>query len=327
MENPLISVIVPIYNVENFLDECIKSIANQSYKNLEIILVDDGSTDNSSQICDAWKQTDDRVRVIHKENGGSSSSRNEGLNIAKGDYIGFVDSDDYISEFMFEELLNGLIKSDSKISYCNIYRVSANGSSWLMNPVTNEKKLNVYQTIDGIFYGDIDTSVCTKLFEKSLFEEIRFPEGETNEEFSILLPIIDKAGGLYYTGKGLYYYRIRSGSVTNVSYMDEKHSDVVYKNLNLIHKQMLNLNLPCEKSFSHFSVMCAYSRTLAMEKKYTLLSDKVKKDYNIYKKIMYKHFFVFMFSKRIKIKDKILYFMVVTKILRPLYKIFYKNHL
>lgn len=327
MENSLISVIVPVYNVEDFLDECIKSIVNQTYKYLEIILVDDGSSDNSPEICDAWAKKDSRIKVIHKENSGAAAARNTALDIATGDYLGFVDSDDYISETMFEELLDAILKTDSKISYCNIFRLASDGSYWAMSPITNEKKLNICQSVNSIFYGAIDTSFCSKLFEKSLFNGVRFPEGETNEEFPILIPIIDKADGLYYIGKALYYYRLREGSVTSLSYMNESSSDVVYKNLNLIREQMIKLNHPCKTAYDYFAAMCAYNRALAMEKKYNLLSDKVKQDYRIYRKIMYKYFFIYIFSRYTKIKDRILYLMVITKLLRPIYKLFYKNHL
>ena len=114
----LISVIVPIYNVEQFLSKCIQSIINQSYSRLEIILVDDGSTDDSPQICDEFKEKDKRIKVIHKKNGGLSDARNVGIEVASGEYIGFVDSDDYIDELMYEKLLNACIRNNSYISIC-----------------------------------------------------------------------------------------------------------------------------------------------------------------------------------------------------------------
>lgn len=114
-----ISVIVPIYNSEDYIDRCVRSIVEQSYKNIEIILVDDGSTDNSSMMCDEWAKNDKRVKVIHKENGGVSSARNEGLKIAKGDYISFVDSDDYIDKKMIEKMLNQMEKGNTDLVICN----------------------------------------------------------------------------------------------------------------------------------------------------------------------------------------------------------------
>lgn len=121
-----ISIVVPIYNVEKYLDQCVKSIINQTYKNLEIILVNDGSIDNSGKICDKYKRQDNRVIVIHKENGGSSDARNVGIQIATGKYIGFVDSDDYIEKDMYEFLYNNMINENADISCCNRFLLWSN---------------------------------------------------------------------------------------------------------------------------------------------------------------------------------------------------------
>ena len=118
--NPKISVIVPVYKVEKYLDRCVESIVNQTYKNLEIILVDDGSPDNCPVMCDEWAEKDERIRVIHKENGGLADARNAGMNIATGDYIGFVDSDDWIEPNMYEVLLKNALKYDADISRCGL---------------------------------------------------------------------------------------------------------------------------------------------------------------------------------------------------------------
>lgn len=122
----LISVIIPVYNVESYLSRCVDSVVRQTYKYLEIILVDDGSTDSSGEMCDTYEKIDDRVKVIHKNNGGLSSARNSGLQIAQGDYIGFVDSDDYIAEDMYEILLAYMF-DDVDITCCGNYNVSSNG--------------------------------------------------------------------------------------------------------------------------------------------------------------------------------------------------------
>ncbi len=119
----LISIIVPVYNVEQYLEKCVKSIIRQTYKNIEIILIDDGATDSSGKICDKLKLKDNRIKVIHKENGGLSDARNAGLKVAKGEYIGFVDSDDYIKEDMFETLYNLNKKYNSEISIVSYYEI------------------------------------------------------------------------------------------------------------------------------------------------------------------------------------------------------------
>ena len=126
MEKPLISIIIPVYKVEKYLEKCIKSVLDQTYKNLQIILVDDGSPDNCGNICDNYAKIDNRIEVIHKANGGLSEARNVGLKVARGEYIGFVDSDDYVSNEMFENLYNTLISNDVDVSICNFYTVINN---------------------------------------------------------------------------------------------------------------------------------------------------------------------------------------------------------
>ena len=130
---PKISIIIPIYNLEKYLDKCIKSILNQTFKDFELILVNDGSTDKSGVICDNYKKVDDRIVVIHKENGGTSSARNIGIDIARGKYIGFVDGDDYIHENMYYELYENLIKNNSDISICKFVRVYDNSEMKFSN--------------------------------------------------------------------------------------------------------------------------------------------------------------------------------------------------
>ena len=127
MKNLLVSVIVPIYNVEKYLRKCVDSILNQTYKNLEIILVDDGSPDNCGNICDEYALSDSRIRIIHKKNGGLSDARNAGLDIARGNYILFVDSDDYIDETMVEKLYEALEKEKAEMSLCSFVYVNDDG--------------------------------------------------------------------------------------------------------------------------------------------------------------------------------------------------------
>lgn len=126
MEEKLISIIVPVYNVEKYLKECIDSVISQTYKNLEIILVDDGSTDKSGEICDEYSKKDSRIKVIHKENGGLSDARNVALDIAKGEYIGFVDSDDYVEKDMFETLYKLAEEHNTEISSISFYKTLEN---------------------------------------------------------------------------------------------------------------------------------------------------------------------------------------------------------
>ncbi|MFR5876151.1 MAG: glycosyltransferase family 2 protein [Eubacterium sp.] len=176
-EQYLISVIVPVYNVEKYLDECVESIVNQTYKNLEIILVDDGSTDNSGKICDKWSEKDSRIKVIHKENGGSSSARNVALDIAHGDYIGFVDSDDFIDEDMFDLLLKNALEYSAEISRCS-YRFNIDGKFTDSEEINDEIQVHSSKKIlDSMKYSGIinDIPVC-KVYRKDFIADARFDE-------------------------------------------------------------------------------------------------------------------------------------------------------
>lgn len=176
-QKALITVIVPVYNVEKYLDNCVNSLVNQTYKNLEIILVDDGSSDNSPQICDKWKQLDGRIKVIHKENGGASSARNAGLDAAVGDYIGFVDSDDYIDFDMYEIMLKQIMDNHADAASCAIVRENPDGSVEMWG--SKQARLNILDNTSllqlvGAAEGILPVSPCNKLFSKKVISDIRF---------------------------------------------------------------------------------------------------------------------------------------------------------
>ncbi len=316
MNSSLISVIVPVYKVEEYLDECIKSIVNQTYKNLEIILVDDGSPDNCPTLCDNWASKDSRIKVIHKENAGAAAARNAGINVANGDYIGFVDSDDYIEKNMYEVLLEALQNTDVKISCCAAYRVYENGKIENQAKINVRKSFDINDALDNIFYGNLGTALWRRLFEKSVFEEIRLPEGETNEDYPVIVPTTVAGRGMVYVGVPLYYYRVRQGSVTSAGYMSASDPEIVYKNIGVIKTQIEKYNLPCKKSFSYFAASCSYSMAILMEKAYTALNDTEKECYKKYRKLMRENVFEFLCSKYNSAKDKILYILILTKLLR-----------
>lgn len=218
-ETHLISVIVPIYKVEEYMDECIASIVNQTYKNLEIILVDDGSPDNCPRKCDEWAGRDGRIKVVHKKNGGLSSARNAGLDAATGDFIGFVDSDDYIASEMFQKLHDNICETESDIASCKIYYLEDNSVSEY--DVRGNKIKDERETIAGMEYlrlvigGYIENASWNKLYKRNLFERARFREGRNNEDFLFfyeLLPNIRKISFVNYFG---YYYRQREGSIVH----------------------------------------------------------------------------------------------------------------
>lgn len=174
-----LSVIVPIYNVEEYLDECIKSIVNQTYKNLEIILVDDGSPDHCPELCDIWAEKDGRIKVIHKENGGVSSARNAGLDAAAGDFIAFVDSDDFLDSDMYEIMLSQMREHNTDMAQCGIVRENADGSVEVWDsfeaPIVVMDNMQLLCSV-GEAAGILPVSPCNKIFKAEVISGIRYDE-------------------------------------------------------------------------------------------------------------------------------------------------------
>lgn len=210
-----ISVIVPIYNVAPFLKECVDSILNQDYENIEIILVDDGSTDNSSFICDEYAKKYNQIRVFHKENGGLSDARNFGIRKATGKYISFIDSDDYIAKDFLSTLYKNLVDNNVQISavgYCHVYpndEIVYNNFRNI-NRIYNEEEAQIYLNSVGYF----NVAAWNKLYEKNLFDNILFPVGKKSEDWFIMYKLIEKSQGIYYSSEEKYFYRQRKGSIT-----------------------------------------------------------------------------------------------------------------
>ena len=242
-KEPLISVVVPIYNVEEYLDKCVESIINQTYKNLEIILVDDGSPDNSPMMCDEWSKKDKRIKVIHKKNGGVSSARNIGIDKSKGEWITFVDADDWLEKTYVEDMYNISIDFDSKYVCCGFKKIYS-GNAELINSNGELIELNSKDYLISLLnvqngYG----FVHMKLIRKDLINNIRFdeelPVGE-DALFNIqLCENLDKA--IIYN-KALYNYRINTNSVVrkyDVNYA-EKYTNSMMKMKDYINKKHNN---------------------------------------------------------------------------------------
>ena len=209
-----VSVIVPVYNVELLLKRCIKSILNQTYKNIEIILVDDGSTDSSSSICDNYKEKDDRVKVIHKKNGGLSDARNVGIQEMTGEYVCFIDSDDYIEKDMIKLLLEDMKKNNSDISSCG---------KIIEYTDKIEKKNNTFEFVNTpievlarmLTFDNFDNSFCDKMFKVELIKDEKFPVGDYYEDMAIMYRIIQKAHLISHITYEGYHYIIRENSISN----------------------------------------------------------------------------------------------------------------
>ena len=248
MNNKLITVIVPVYNVEQYLNRCIDSIINQSYKNLEIILVDDGSNDNSGLICDDYANNDNRIKVIHKINGGLSDARNAGLKVMSGDYIMFVDSDDFIDLDMVQILFNDLIKNKSDISICTFNSIINNEK----RPFLFEKKYFVVSGVDKFYYlyneySGITVSSCMKLFSAKLFKNVFFEVGKIHEDEIIILDLLKSAKSISYVLEPLYNYEMRDGSITKK--FDFRKIDLLpYIDLRIDYFKSINCNTLVEKT-------------------------------------------------------------------------------
>lgn len=217
MKQPLISVIVPVYNAEPYLEKCVDSIRNQTYKNLEIILVNDGSPDRCGEICDALAAEDARIRVFHKENGGQSSARNLGLDHMIGDYVGFVDSDDWIEPNMYQTLWNLAQETDSQITACGCSLDHSNGKITYFNTqYPQENQTIVYsmmQALEESFNNmRITYSPCDKLYHASIFSDLRFTEGKIYEDMEIIPKCIEKADRVAYLPTPLYHYNLTESS-------------------------------------------------------------------------------------------------------------------
>lgn len=234
-QDVLLSVIVPVYNVEEYLPRCVDSILAQTYENLEIILVDDGTKDNSDKICDAYAEKDSRIKVIHKENGGLSSARNAGIDIAKGDYLAFVDSDDWIEPDMYEQMLALAEQHGVKLVCAGRYDVdSENGQKTIGLCPPKEECISGQEMVRRIFLWDnMDSAAVDKLYHRSLFRGIRYPLGKVCEDVPTTYRIVLNAGQVAMCPKPMYNYYHRPGSITTASVSDktfhfEEHTGKIY---------------------------------------------------------------------------------------------------
>lgn len=216
MSGPLISVIVPVYNIEQYLERCVDSICGQTYENLEIILVDDGSTDSSGTLCDAFAKKDVRIRVFHKENGGSSSARNLGIAQAKGEYLGFVDSDDYISANMYELLYKAIKEYGAQIAQVGRDEIDEQGHYMpnICEPPKEKVFIEAQEFLKEMLMHRGDCSFCTKLVKKDLFAIDTFPVGELNEDFRLMVQFMMHVKGVVSLPEQTYHVFYRIGSNT-----------------------------------------------------------------------------------------------------------------
>lgn len=305
MKEELISVIVPIYNVEKYLTRCIDSIINQTYTNLEIILVDDGSPDNCGKICDQYAEKDSRIKVIHKKNGGLSDARNAGIDIATGQYIAFVDSDDFIDTNMYEILYENIKKTNSDIAIANFYKFAIEEE---IIKIDKQQEITVYNR-EEMFQHMYDNYLLTvvawnKLYKRHLFSELRYPVGKIVEDSAVIHYLIDKSTKIVITDLPLYFYYQRTNSIMNTpnfALLDEL--DFLYDRVKFFEKLQMEgtkvYNITIENYIAKYiELYCKFAEIKQYKKDlYKKYSEKMKgllKKYkfpNLKRKIKFNLFF------------------------------------
>ncbi len=231
-ETSLISVIVPVFRVERYIDKCVQSVVNQTYRNLEIILVDDGSPDNCGKMCELWSEKDHRIKVIHKLNGGLSDARNAGLAICAGKYVGFVDSDDYIEPEMYEKLLKASLATGADISCC--YAVDElDGKIKELNKFNEYTVLDSNEAVRDLFITNdyIRHAAWNKLYKRELFGSIKFPVGRIYEDAAVMYRLIDKSSLIVCVNSELYHYIQRADSIIHAEYKRNSVADRFHNGL------------------------------------------------------------------------------------------------
>lgn len=236
MNGDLISIIVPVYNVERYLERCVDSIINQTYFNCEIILIDDGSTDNSARICDEYKERDSRILVIHKKNGGLSDARNKGIDIAKGKYITFIDSDDFVAEDYLEFLYDLLLSAKADVSVCLYQKYDKVSDIKKKQGIKKEETVfsGEEAVIDLCYQKNIPNSAWGKLYKRSLFENIRYPRNRLYEDLGTTYKILVQCTRVSFSSQKKYYYYQRVGSIMNKKFSESNMDRII------VSKELLN---------------------------------------------------------------------------------------
>lgn len=256
--HPLISIIVPVYNVEKFVDQCIRSLTAQTYKNIEIILVDDGSTDSSGKICDSHKETDNRISVIHQPNSGVSAARNRGMSEVKGEYYCFIDGDDYVTNDYIEFLYEQIIRYDADISSCSFAYKYPDGTE--KRTLCTDKEDDFVccdrgiDTLENILYGRSVhlPSCCFKLYKKSAIGNIHFRDFKIGEDFLASLDFYSKAEKVVFSNRPLYYYIQNSSSAMHTE-NPEKYYQMVTSG-EKIYERAIAIDPSLKTAASHYAI-------------------------------------------------------------------------
>ena len=250
MENQLISIIVPVYNVEEYLKQCLDSILEQTYRNWELILVNDGSTDSSGLICQEYAEKDARIRYYEKENGGLSDARNYGIDRVQGEYITFIDSDDWVTKTYIEELYSKLQHYNADVSISNYFCFQESNATFYKHVFEPWEKeydskylLENYFDIQGGYF--FLSTAWGKLYKKSLFEWLRFAKGITSEDAALTYKIYDLADKIVYFHKDSYCYRQRKGSISNCPTTNSIEDSIILSLERIVLLSLKGYNVSC----------------------------------------------------------------------------------
>lgn len=310
--NKLISIIVPVYNVEDYLEKCLNSIVQQTYKNIEIIVVDDGSTDGSSGIIKNYSNKDQRITVISKKNGGLSSARNAGLKKARGEYICFVDSDDWISDSYVKDMLDTALKDGSDIVICNMEYIDSNGvinkyTPKIMNASTLDKKNSIKKLLLGKEYRFHATN---KLFRKNLFDGITFAEGKLYEDVFTTWKLFVASDRASLLPKTLYYYlQKRTGSILNTKFNEKRFDILSAMDEILTNKQIIAATTKKERQVFYIQNIISLFSYLYSVKDKKRIKDYIKRikqdtNYSLKK--------AFLTNNQLSLRDKIKFTIIST---------------
>lgn len=243
-QTPLITVVIPVYNVEAYVEKCVTSVCNQHYTNLDIILVDDGSTDSSGKICDELAKKDTRIRVLHTENHGLSAARNAGIDIAKGSLIGFVDSDDWIEPDMYSFLYNLMKEHDADVTVCTHY-IDKNGKSKCKRQMDHPVICNRDETMELLMIDKLlHNYAWDKLYKIELFEGLRYPEGILYEDIAFTFKVLYRAKKNVIFAQPKYHYLVRPGSIVSQRY-------TVKRNLSYFNSEYILMTFMVEHGYSN----------------------------------------------------------------------------
>lgn len=281
INTPLVSIVIPIFNSEKYINRCVNSVINQSYKNIEILLINDGSTDQSSILCDNLLKVDNRVRVYHQNNQGLSVARNVGISNSNGEYISFIDSDDWVSVFFIEKLLECSIKYDSSISICNYSEVhESNIFDESLNYTNyNVKIFSSFQAMD-LLIGEMNeqfTISCNKLYKRDVFINNSFPPGRYHEDEFTTYKLFLSSNRIAYIDLSMYFYFINYNGITKSPYSSKKKTDAC---IALLERAKVLKELGRDKlaERSYFSLLFLIRETIRLDRSFYISQSEFKEE-------------------------------------------------